>query len=86
MKIFKTAISWTLAAGSFHYCVMSRCFLLVTKVFNLHVCRWQHYEMTPDRLFNDVSLESFIVFNFLCGHIIYIFELGLYDLYLPLTL
>ena len=46
--------------------VMTRPFLLDTRVFSLYVFRWQHLEITSERLFNNTSLGSFTISNFSC--------------------
>ena len=50
-KIFRTDISWILAANYSHYYVMSWSFLSVTSVFNLYLYRWRHWEITSDHTF-----------------------------------
>ena len=58
----RTAILWTPAASYFHYCVMPRSFLLVTKIFNWYLFWWRHWEMTSEPLFNYISLGLLLSF------------------------
>ena len=67
------------------YYVMTRSFLLDTRVFSLYLFQWQHWEITSERLFN-ISLGSSTISNFSCKHKLHLFELGLYDLQLPFML
>ena len=87
LKIFRTTISWTPAVSHFHYYVMARSFLSVTRVFNLYLFRWWHWKMTFNRFSNNASSESSTISSFSCKHKLHLLELqGMYDFYLPLIL
>ena len=58
------------------YYVMIRSFLLDTTVFSLYLFRWRHWEITSERLFNNISLGSSTISNFSCKRKIRLFELG----------
>ena len=70
----------------FVYYVMLRSCLLNTRVFTLYSFRCLHWEITSERLFNNISLGSSTISNFSCKHKLHLFELGLYDLQLPFML
>ena len=67
--------TWTPAVNYFHYYLIpwGFCggFLLVTRVFNLHLLRWRHCEMTSDCLFNNSSINYDLYLPFIlqdiCG-------------------
>ena len=40
------------------YYVMSQACLLDTRGFSLYLFRWRHWEITSERLFNNISLGS----------------------------
>ena len=86
LKIFRTALSWTPAANYFHYYVMLRSFLLVTRASNLYLFHWRHCKMTSNCLLNNISLGSSTTLNFSGKHKVNLLELGLYNLYLTLYL
>ena len=85
-KIFTTYISCTPTASYFYCCVMPRSFLLDTRVFTLYLFWWRHWEITSERLFNNISSGSSTVSNFSCKPKLHLFELGLYDLQLHFIL
>ena len=55
-KIWTADISCTPAGSYFCYYVMIRSFLLDTRVFSLHLFRWQHWEIASQRVFNNIAL------------------------------
>ena len=65
---------------------MPRSCLLDASVFSSYLFQWRHWEITSECLFNNISLESSTISNFLCKYKLHLFELGLYDLYLPFML
>ena len=67
-KIFRTDSFSTPAASYFHYHVMARSFLLDTRVFNLYLFPWQHWDITSERLFDNISSGSSTISNFSCKH------------------
>ena len=80
LKIFKTAIWWTHAASYCHYYVILRSFLLVTRVFNFYLFRWQHWQITSNRLlimFHQIHLLLAIF----CANANYIFLNWCYMIY-----
>ena len=79
-EIFATYISCTPAASYFYYYVMPQSFLLATRVFSLYLFQWQHWEITSEHLFNNISSGSSTISDFSCKYKLHLFELGLYDL------
>ena len=75
-KIFTTHISCTPAASYFYYYVMPWSFLLDARALSLYLFRWRHWEITSERLFNNISLGSSTISNFSCKHKLHLFELG----------
>ena len=62
------------------YYVMTRSVLLDKTVFSLYIFRLRHWEITSERLFNNISLGLPTISNFSCKHKLHLFQLGLYDL------
>ena len=75
-KIFTTCSSCTPAAGDFNYYVMPRSLLLDTRVFSLYLFRWRHWEITSERLFNNISSGSFNISKFKCKYKLHLLNCG----------
>ena len=61
-KISTTYISCTPAANYFYYYEMRQSFLLETRGFSLYLFQWWHWEITSERLFNNISSGSSTIF------------------------
>ena len=64
------------------YYVMTRSFLLDTRVFSLYLFQWRHWEITSECYF----FRIIYYFQFFVQTQLHFFEMGLYDLQLPFTL
>ena len=84
-KIFAAYIS-SIPAPTYLYIMWWPVFLLDTRVFSSYLLRWWHWEITSKRFFDNISLGSSTIFIFCGTYKLHLFELCLYDLYLPFIL
>ena len=84
-KIFTAYIS-SIPAPSYLYIMWWPVFLLDRRVFSSYLLRWWHWEITSKRFFDNISLGSSTISIFCATYKLYLFELCLYDLYLPFIL
>ena len=84
-KIFAAYIS-SIPAPTYLYIMWWPVFLLDTRVFSSYLLRWWHWEITSKRFFDNISLGSSTISIFCGTYKLHLFELCLYDLYLPFIL
>ena len=84
-KIFAAYIS-SIPAPTYLYIMWWPVFLLDTRVFSSYLLRWWHWEITSKRFFDNISLGSSTISIFCATYKLHLFELCLYDLYLPFIL
>ena len=84
-KIFAAYIS-SIPAPTYLYIMWWPVFLLDTRVFSSYLLRWWHWEITSKRFFDNISLGSSTISILCATYKLQLFELCLYDLYLPFIL